>query len=77
MKTKEGKRSTKRWLIAMFAAVLLFTGVTPVFADEEQELVIVIDPGHDSTHMGASANGIREHSQYKRNYLRILSFQEV
>ncbi len=51
----------KRFILGLLVAVLLITstGVNTAYADE-QELVIVLDPGHDSTHAGAGGNGVRE-----------------
>lgn len=59
----------KRVLVVIMAVVLLFTGAESVLAENEtasenkrdvEELVIVLDPGHDSTHAGAGGYGIRE-----------------
>lgn len=50
-------------LIVLFMAVLMLAtcaSAGTVYADDE--LVIVLDPGHDSKHAGARGNGIREES---------------
>ena len=49
-------------LIMLLMAVLMLAacaGTDTAYADEN-ELVIVLDPGHDSTHAGAGGNGVRE-----------------
>ena len=51
----------KRFLMLLMAVLMLATcaGTSTAYADEN-ELVIVLDPGHDSTHAGAGGNGVRE-----------------
>lgn len=50
----------KRFIMLLMAVLMLATcaGTSTVYADEE--LVIVLDPGHDSKHAGAGGNGVRE-----------------
>lgn len=50
----------KKLLMIIMAVLMLATcaGTSTVYADEE--LVIVLDPGHDATHAGAGGNGVRE-----------------
>lgn len=50
----------KKLLMILMAVLMLATcaGTSTVYADEE--LVIVLDPGHDATHAGAGGNGVRE-----------------
>ena len=55
----------KRIFALIIVALLFFTGSESIVADEANsrdggELVIVLDPGHDSTHAGAGGNGVRE-----------------
>lgn len=50
----------RRFLMVLMAVLMLasFAGTSTAYADED--LVIVLDPGHDSTHVGAGGNGVRE-----------------
>lgn len=59
----------KRFLVLFMALVLLFTGTECALADNENasankkdggELVIVLDPGHDASHGGATGGGVVE-----------------
>lgn len=51
----------KRFVVLFMAMLMLVTcaDMSTAYADEN-ELVIVLDPGHDSTHAGAGGNGVRE-----------------
>ena len=64
----------KKYFIIISTILLLLTGMEPVYATNSNgdslnntrdagELVIVLDPGHDSTHAGAGGNGLREEIQ--------------
>jgi len=51
----------KRFLMLLMAVLMLTSsvGVSTAYADED-ELVIVLDPGHDATHGGAAGGGVIE-----------------
>ena len=50
----------RSFLMVLMAVLMLAScaGISTAYADED--LVIVLDPGHDSTHAGAGGNGVRE-----------------
>ena len=50
----------KRFMMILMAVLMLATCATPSTAYADEELVIVLDPGHDSKHAGAGGNGVRE-----------------
>lgn len=71
----------KKFLIPILTLILLFSSLETIYADYDdysarttntEELVIVLDPGHDATHAGAGGNGLREEKQVLKigQYLR-------
>ena len=50
----------KRFILLFMAVLMLATCAIPCTAYADEELVIVLDPGHDSKHAGAGGNGVRE-----------------
>lgn len=68
-------KEMKRFLALCMAVIVLATGASTVYAEngsasankrERDELVIVLDPGHDSTHAGANGNGVYEEKAVTR-----------
>ena len=51
----------KKIILLLMAAFLCFCDICPVMATgAEKPIVIVLDPGHDAVHSGASGNGLKE-----------------
>lgn len=74
----------KKIILLMIAVLLTLSCTEKMLADERTApLVIVLDPGHDSTHSGASGNGLKEEvlnlkiAQYCLEELRTYNNVEV
>ena len=74
----------KRIILLMIVALLALSGTERMLAKERTSpLVIVLDPGHDSSHAGAGGNGLREEvlnlkiAQYCLEELRTYNNVEV
>ena len=74
----------KRIILLMITALLTLSGTEKALADERTApLVIVLDPGHDTTHSGDGGNGLREEAlnlkiaQYCLEELRTYNNVEV
>ena len=59
----------KKIILCLLTVVMCLSNAGAVYADvltasnhatKDKELVIVLDPGHDSTHAGAGGHGLRE-----------------
>lgn len=74
----------RKIILLMIVVLLTLSGTKITLADEKAApLVIVLDPGHDSTHTGASGNGLKEEvlnlkiAQYCLEELRTYNNVEV